>query len=88
LIVAHPTVLRHLHDSIGFKSFHLHWVPYLLTDDLREKRKEHARAMLPFLHATERDGWRYLLTGNESWFFFNTSPRRIISQLMLNSNIL
>jgi hypothetical protein len=24
LLVAHPTVLRHLHDSIGFKSFHLH----------------------------------------------------------------
>jgi hypothetical protein len=24
LLVVHPTVLRHLHDSIGFKSFHLH----------------------------------------------------------------
>jgi hypothetical protein len=24
LLVAHPTVLRHLHDSIAFKSFHLH----------------------------------------------------------------
>jgi hypothetical protein len=37
LLAAHPTVLWHLHDSIGFKSFHLHWVSHLLIDDLCEK---------------------------------------------------
>jgi hypothetical protein len=31
------TVLRHLHNSIGFRSFHLHWVPHVLTVGLREK---------------------------------------------------
>jgi hypothetical protein len=46
LLVVHPAVLLHLHGSIGFKSFHLHWVPHLLTDNLREKLKEYARAML------------------------------------------
>jgi hypothetical protein len=45
LFVAHPKVLPHLHDSIGFKLFHLHWIPYLLTDNLREKRKGHTRVM-------------------------------------------
>jgi hypothetical protein len=49
----------------------------VLTDDLREKRKEHARAMLPFLHAARLDGWHHLVTGDESWFFFKTSPRRM-----------
>jgi hypothetical protein len=44
LLVAYPTVSRHLHDSIGFKSFHFHRVPHLLTEDLRDKRKEYARA--------------------------------------------
>jgi hypothetical protein len=39
LLIANSTVLRHLHDSICFKSFHLHWVLHLLTDDLCEKRK-------------------------------------------------
>jgi hypothetical protein len=24
--------------------------------------------MLPFLHAAERDGWHYFVTGDESWF--------------------
>jgi hypothetical protein len=54
--VGHATVLEHLHVSIGFKSFHLRWVPHLLTDDLSQKRKEHARGVLSFLYATQRDG--------------------------------
>jgi hypothetical protein len=33
--------------------------------------------MLPFLHVAERDGWHHLVTGDESWFFFETSPRRM-----------
>jgi hypothetical protein len=33
--------------------------------------------MLPFLHPAERDGWHYLVTGDESWFFFDTSLRRM-----------
>jgi hypothetical protein len=66
----------YLHDSVGFKSFYLHRVSHMLTDDLREKRKECARAMLPFLYSVERDGWHHLVTGNESWFFVDTSLRR------------
>jgi hypothetical protein len=77
LLVAYSIVLQYLHESLWFKSFHLHWVPHLLTDDLREKPKENARAILPFLHAPERDGWHHLVTGDESWFFYNISPRRI-----------
>jgi hypothetical protein len=29
------------------------------------------------LHAAERDGWHHLVTGDESWFFFNTFSRRM-----------
>jgi hypothetical protein len=32
---------------------------------------------LPFLHVAERDGWHHLVTSDESWFFFDTSPRRM-----------
>jgi hypothetical protein len=75
LRIGHATVLEYLHVSIGFKSFHLRWVPHLLTDDLRQKRKEHASAILPFLYAAQHDRWHNLVTGDESWFFFNISPR-------------
>jgi hypothetical protein len=64
LCVRHTTVLNHLHLSIGFKSCHLCWVPHLLTEDLRQKRKDDARAMLPLLHAVQHDGWHYLVTGD------------------------
>jgi hypothetical protein len=55
-----------LHELLGFKSFHLHRVPHQLTGDLREKRMEYAGAMLPFLHAAERDGWHYLMIDDDS----------------------
>jgi hypothetical protein len=75
--VGRAIVLDHLHVSIGFKSFHLRWVPHLLTDDLHQRQKEHASAVLPFLHAVQRDGWHHLVTGDESWFFFNSLPRQM-----------
>jgi hypothetical protein len=68
LRVSHAKVLNYLHLSIGFKSFHLHWVPHLLTEDLRRKRKDDARAMLTLLHPAQRHGWHYLVTGDKSWF--------------------
>jgi predicted DNA-binding protein YlxM (UPF0122 family) len=37
--VSHATVLNHLHLSIGLKSFHLHLVPHLLIEDLRQNGK-------------------------------------------------
>jgi hypothetical protein len=48
-----------------------------LTGDVREKRKEYARAILPFLHAAERDGWHHPVIGDDSWFFYNISSRRM-----------
>jgi hypothetical protein len=70
-------VLIYLYLSIGFKSFHLRWVPHLLTEDLRQKQEDNARAMLPLLHVAQRDDWNLLVTDDESWFFFDTSPRRM-----------
>jgi hypothetical protein len=70
-------VLNHLHLSIGFKSFHLRWVPHRLTEDLRQKRNDDARAMLPLLHAAQLDSWHHPVTGDESRFFFDTLPRRM-----------
>jgi hypothetical protein len=47
--------LNHLHLSIDFKSFHLCWVPHLLTEDLRQNGRT-MRAMLLLLHAAQCDG--------------------------------
>jgi hypothetical protein len=44
-----------------------------------QKRKENAKAMLPFLYAAERDDWHHLMTDDKSWFFFNVSSHRMWS---------
>jgi hypothetical protein len=38
----------------------------LLTDDLREKRTDVAGEMIPSLEAAFQDGWRSVVTGDES----------------------
>jgi hypothetical protein len=79
LKMSHSAVLHHFHDVLIFKSFHLRWVPHLLTDDLRQKRKDVACEMIPYLDAASQDGWRNLITGDEPWFFLSQSPRRMWS---------
>jgi hypothetical protein len=54
-----------LHDSIGFRLFHLHSVPHLLTHDLRGRRMDYAEAMLSVFDTPERDDWHYMVTGEE-----------------------
>jgi hypothetical protein len=39
LQVSHSPVLKHFHEDLQFQSFHLRWVPYLLTPELREQRR-------------------------------------------------
>jgi hypothetical protein len=39
LCIAHSTVLLHLHNSVDFKSFHLHWMPHMLRHDLHENER-------------------------------------------------
>jgi hypothetical protein len=39
LLVAQSTVLLHLHEFMGFKSFHLRWVPHLLSDDFSKNER-------------------------------------------------
>jgi hypothetical protein len=49
LNTSHSVVLQHLHEVLVFKSFHLGCVPEFLTGDLRFKRKQVTREMIPSL---------------------------------------
>jgi hypothetical protein len=71
-------------DSVAAFAW-IHWiqiVPFALGAASVErwffqKWKEYAKDILPFLHAAERDSWHHLVTDDESWYFFDTSPRRM-----------
>jgi hypothetical protein len=70
------TVLHHLQAKLGLKSHYLRWVSHLLTDELRAKQKEFASLMIPYIVAAKRDGWRHFVTGDKTWFFLLSGPRR------------
>jgi hypothetical protein len=49
LQVSHSTALEHLHEDHGFQSFHLRWVPHLLTPELKEQRRTYATETIAVL---------------------------------------
>jgi hypothetical protein len=52
-------------------------VLHLLIGELRAKRKELTGLMIPSLEAARENGWSHLVTGEESWFFPLSGPRRM-----------
>jgi hypothetical protein len=54
LQVPYSTVLRHLHEDLGFESFHLRWVPHLLTQELKEQQHTYATEMISVLLSAQK----------------------------------
>ena len=62
------TVLDRLHNVFKLKNYHLRWVPHKLTPDQKAKRVTLSKAMLQVLNNHEKRNFKYILTGDESWF--------------------
>jgi hypothetical protein len=46
LIISPQTMVNHLRDSLGMKSFHLRWVPQMPSDSQKADRVSSAREMI------------------------------------------
>jgi hypothetical protein len=91
--VSHATILKHLHDTLGMKHFHLRWLPHELTEQLRAERVKKCQDRLLSLERMEASNFRNIVTGDESWFTvelqqspkWNTSreevPQRVRQQI-------
>jgi hypothetical protein len=77
LEIPKTTVWRRLTESLQFKSRHFKWVPYMLTDELRQKRIEGSCTLLNVLEAQQRIGFHHIITGDESWIYLSMSPNSI-----------
>jgi hypothetical protein len=69
LAVSPETVRLHL-LRIGYVLRILHWVPHILTDDLKLVRVEMCPMMLAALRVQEQNQWYNIVTGDESRFYF------------------
>jgi hypothetical protein len=80
LQVSHSSVLKHLHQDLGFQFFHLRLVPHMSTPELKEQRPTYATEMIVVLLSAQKDGWHHLVSGDESWprvtSFFWAQERR------------
>jgi hypothetical protein len=61
--MSHSTVLKHLHEHLGFQFFHLWWVLHLSTPELNEQRRIYETDMIAVLLLAQKDGWHHLVTG-------------------------
>jgi hypothetical protein len=77
LQVSHSTVLKHLQEDRGFQSFHLPWVPRILTTELKEQRRTYVTEMIVVSLSAQKDGWHHVVTRDEPLSFLSDSPRRM-----------
>jgi hypothetical protein len=74
-----PSTKMHniLSKLLGFISRKCRFVPHALTDTLRAHRLAKSIELLQVLTQTEQTNWRFILTGDESLFFYYTVNSRI-----------
>ena len=80
LRVPYTTIRRILKEELFYKKFFFRWVPYKLTEELRDKRVKKSKEMLKFLKNSNKYPWGTIITGDESWIYFQNSPSYIWSK--------
>jgi hypothetical protein len=78
LHVSQPTILNHVHDSLGIKLFYLRWIPHELTGKSREIRIRKCRERLSMLEGMDKGNFRNLVTGD--FFQFQHSAKWPVSR--------
>jgi hypothetical protein len=68
----HPnTVKDRLINDLGMKQIKFQWIPHLLTSNQKLKRIEGAKIIETALKIHRESDYKYLVTGDESWFFYD-----------------
>jgi hypothetical protein len=75
--VDHATVFPRLHEKLRFKFYCLRWVLCLLAVGLMAKPKVFKGRSIPSLETARNDGWRHMVTGDESLFLLLSGPYRM-----------
>jgi hypothetical protein len=71
------TAHRHLTQSLGFVVKHHHWVLHTITPTQKTERATLSIEPLRRLRSIEHHGWQFIITLDESWFYFSRDDERI-----------
>ena len=72
---AHSTVRWTLKNVLGLKYTKTRWIPHILTVPQRDARALLSAQLLDVLDEAKRTNFHFLITGDESWFFY-ASPHK------------
>lgn len=75
--VPKSTVYRHLTEDLGYKFRNVRWIPHFLNESQKQQRVIQSKALLDLLHRHDRDKWRFIFTGDESWFQSDNQTQKI-----------
>ena len=68
--ISYQTTKNILTKYLGYKKYHLRWVPYKLSENHKKLRIKYSTKILGFLKQNEKTFFKNIITGDESWFFF------------------
>ena len=57
---------------LGYKPYNFRWIPHVLNFSQKMARVNDSKALIEILKKAKRNGWHFILTGDESWFFYRT----------------
>jgi hypothetical protein len=70
LEIGKTTCLCVLHNDLHLERFNFCYVPHSLEADQKRSRVELSRELLQILEQNQQYEFEYILTGDESWFFW------------------
>jgi transposase len=70
LRIPKTTCLRVLHEDLWFRKCYLRWVPYSMTGNKAQCRVAFSEALLEVARYAKETNFKHLLTGDESWFYY------------------
>ena len=70
LNIWHSTAYRYLTLYLGLEYKKTRWVPHSLSNEQKLQRVNDSKELLSILERAKKQGWRTILTGDQSWFTF------------------
>ena len=74
LNVAPTLIYRYLSKYLHLVFKHTKWIPHQLNSSQKKERQEKSLELFQVLEKSKHNGYRDIITGDQSWFIYNYSP--------------
>jgi hypothetical protein len=71
ILIPVTTIRYYLVDRMWYKIKHYKWLPNRLSAAQKQTRVTISRSLLDLLHSLQHQGWKYVVTLDESWLYFS-----------------